>query len=170
MSEIKIFKNLVKIAYLNPKYRHELFCLLGVSFKEHNLRMADAGAAVKIKEDADKGIFSGYTLGVLSAFYTNKNRKFKNPNPAGKKEIAMSTLAKYYSERENNREYKKFEGQTISELQKAFGEFYSEFERQQKTNKELKEKDENVEEDEYEGMDEDEIAEAKERKKRCRQL
>ena len=166
MSEIKIFKNLVKIAYLNPKYRHELFCLLGVSFKEHNLRMADAGAAVKIKEDADKGIFSGYTLGVLSAFYTNKNRKFKNPNPAGKKEIAMSTLAKYYSERENNREYKKFEGQTISELQKAFGEFYSEFERQQKTNKELKEKDENVEEDEYEGMDEDEIAEAKEREKK----
>jgi len=165
MSEIKIFKNLVKLAYLNPKYRTELFCLLGVNFKQHNFRMADASAAVKIKEDAKKGIFSGYTLGVLSAYYTNKNRKFKNPNPEGKDEIALSTLAKYYSERENNPEYKKFEGKTISELQKAFGDFYSEFERQQKTNKELKEKDENAD-DEYEGMDEDEIADAKEREKK----
>ncbi len=166
MSELNIFKNLVKIAYVNPKYRYELFCLLGMSFKQHNFRMADANAAVKIQEDAKQGIFSGYTLGVLSAFYTNKNRKFKNPNPEGKDEIAMSTLAKYYSERENNPAYKKFEGQTISELQKAFNEFYSEFERQQKTNKELKEKDENVEEDQYEGMDEEEIADAKKREEK----
>lgn len=158
MSEINIFRNLVKIAYLNPKYRHELFCLLGMSFKQHKFRVADTDAAVKIQEDAKQGIFSGYTLGVLSAFYTNKNRKFKNPNPEGKKEIAMSTLAKYYSERENNPAYKKFEGQTISELQKAFNEFYSEFERQQKTNKELKEKEteEEIDVDELEVKDDDE--------------
>jgi len=167
MSDLTIYKKLIKIAYLNPSYRNELFCLLGLKIKDHRVRVADMEQAVKIQEDAKKGIFSGYTLGVLSAFYTNKNRKFKNPNPKGaKEEIAMSTLVKYYMERETNREYKKIEAQTISELQKAFDEFYVEFEKQQKDTKYLKEQDENKEEDEYEGLDEDEIAQAKEREEK----
>ncbi len=159
-----IFRNLVKIAYINPKYRHELFCLLGLTYKNHRLRKAGEEEAAKIMEDAKQGVFSGYTLGVLSAFYTNKGKKFKNPNPeGGKDQIAMSTLAKYYSERDVNPEYKKFEGQTISEIQRAFNDFYKEFQKQKQMSDELKGKDENAVEDEYAGMTEEEIEEAKER-------
>lgn len=146
MSEL--FKNLVKIAYLNPKYRKELFILIGVKQTyTHYMRVAETNTVDKIKEEAKQGKFSGYTLGVLTEYYTSKNRKFRNPNPdGGKDEIAMSTLVKYYNEAQENPEYNKFLGQTTSEIQRAFDEFYNEFERQQQNNE--------VEDEEEESDDE----------------
>jgi hypothetical protein len=154
----EILKNLIKIAYINPKYRYELFCLLGVSFSNHKMRKADENEVSKIMEDAKKGVFSGYTLGILSAYYSDKNMKFKNPNPeGGKDEIAMSTLAKYYSESESNPEYKKFIGPTVSEIQRAFYDFYKEFERQQGDKKEKGEEEDEDEESDDEVVDEDDL-------------
>ncbi len=158
-----IFKNLVKLAYVNPKYRKELFVLLGVKHRTY-IKTADDSAAVKIKDDAQKGVFSGYTLGVLSAYFTSQGRKFRNPNPeGGKDEIAISTLVKYYNEREKNPEYKKFETNTIRELQMAFDNFYRQYESQQKQKKELVDEDG---QDEFAGMTDDEIAESLEVKQK----
>jgi len=144
-----VFKNLVRLAYENPKYRKELFFLLQ---KKTMLKRADSDVS-KIKEDASKGVFSGYTLGVLSEYYSSKGSKFKNPNPSGgKDQIAMSTLVKYYTEAQENPEYNKFLGQTTSEIQRAFNQFYSEFERQQE---QKQEEDEDESDDEV--VDEDEL-------------
>ncbi len=170
-----VFKNLVKLAYLNPEYRKELFILLGVG-RNNFLKKADDSssndnsAVNKIKEDAQKGIFSGYTLGVLTAYYSTKNRKFKNPNPEGGKDvIAMSTLVKYYSEREKKPEYKKFETDTIRALQGAFNEFYQIYEAQH----EKQEQEKNEGDNEFEGMTDEEIAdylEVKEKRSKIKGL
>lgn len=145
----KNYDKLVKIAYLNPKYRNAFFMLLGTE-------MRIASSIETITENAKQGIFDNYTLGVMATYFSSKGTKFPNPNPeGGKDQIAMSTLVNYYNERNTNPEYGKFARDTISTIQRAFNMFYADYERRQKI-KPSKEKTEETDVDDLEIVSDEE--------------